>query len=149
MKQQIEFEKNLEKDKLIIREFGEVDPGVIMPLLEEEYSLDVIVKASAEGFNAFRQRLRTKSFFPATSVSKKLFEETSEYFKNDDISISISYDDIEGLPQEETYLPEDVIELDHLLAEDGEANEDELKEIDSAPDDPLKYSPEDISEEEN
>lgn len=149
MKQNIEFEKNIEENKLIVRENGEVDPGVIMPLIEEEYSLDLITKASAEGFNAFRQHLRTRSFFPATAASTKFFEETVEFFKGDDISISVSHDDNEDLPKEETYLPDDIIELDQLLAEDGEASEDELKEIDDTTDNPLKYSPDDISEEEN
>jgi hypothetical protein len=149
MKQNIEFEKNIEENKLIIRESGEVDPGVNMALIEEEYILDLMTKASAEGLKAFRQHLRTKSFFPNTPASLKLFEETVEFFKSDDISLSVSYDDNEGLPQEEAFFPDEIIELDHLLAEDGEASEDELKEIDDTTDSPLKYSPEDISEDEN
>ena len=149
MKQYMEFKKNIEEGKLIIRESGEVDPGVIVPLIEEEYILDLMTKASAEGLHTFRQRLRTRSFFPSTSASAKFFEKTVEFFKGDDISITVSYDDNEDLPKEETYFPDDAIELDHLLAEDGEASEDELKEIDDSTDAPLRYSPEDISEEEN
>jgi hypothetical protein len=149
MKQKMEFEKNIKEGKLIIRECSEVDPGVIMPLIQEEYDLNLITKASSEGFNAFRQRLRTRSFFPNIKCVEKIFGETREYFAGDDIAITITYDDNEGIPKEEIYFNDDIVELDHLLAEDGEASEDELKEIDDVADDPLRYSPEDISESEN
>src|SRR3989339_455696 len=150
MKQKIRFEKNIKEGKLIILESSEVDPGIVMPLLEEEYSLEGVVKASAEGSKAFRQLVRRKSFFPTAEVCMKLFEGTVEFFKNEaDQVVTIEYDDADTFPKEEKFLLEDDdVELDHILEEDGETSEDEIKEIDAG-EDSLGYSPEDISEHEN
>ncbi len=150
MKQKIRFEKNIKEGKLIILESSEVDPGIVMPLLEEEYSLDGVVKASAEGPAAFRKFVRRKSFFPTQEVCMKLFEGTVEFFKNEaDLVITIEYDDADTFPKEEKFLLEDDdVELDHILEDDGETSEDEIKEIDAG-EDSLGYSPEDISEHEN
>ena len=150
MKQKIRFEKNTKEGKLIILESSEVDPGYVMPLLEEEYSLDGLIKASAEGFKAFRQAVRRKSFFPTADVCMKLFEGTVEFFKNEaEQIIIIECDDADAFPKEEKFIiEEEEVELDHILEEDGEASEDEIKEIDAG-EDSLRYSPEDISEHEN
>jgi hypothetical protein len=150
MKQKIRFEKNIKEGKLIILESSEVDPGIVMPLLEEEYSLDGVVKASAQGPAAFRKFVRRKSFFPTTDVCMKLFEGTVEFFKNEaDQVVTIEYDDADTFPKEEKFLLEDDdVELDHILEDDGETSEDEIKEIDAG-EDSLGYSPEDISEHEN
>jgi hypothetical protein len=150
MKQKIRFEKNIKEGKLIILESSEVDPGIVMPLLEEEYSLDGVVKASAEGPAAFRKFVRRKSFFPTADVCMKLFEGTVEFFKNEaDQVVTIEYDDADTFPKEEKFLLEDDdVELDHIIEDDGETSEDEIKEIDAG-EDSLGYSPEDISEHEN
>nr|NJM01222.1 hypothetical protein [Desulfobacula sp.] len=150
MKQKIRFEKNIKEGRLTILESSEVDPGIVMPLLEEEYNLEGMVKASADGFKAFRQLIRRKSFFPTSEVCMKLFEGTAGFFKNDaDQVITIEYDDADTFPKEEKFLLEDDdVELEHILEDDGETSEDEIKEIDDG-EDSLGYSPEDISEHEN
>ncbi len=150
MKQKIRFEKNIKEGKLIILESSEVDPGFVMPLLEEEYSLEGVAKASAEGFRSFRQIVRRKSFFPTAEVCLKLFEGTVDFFKNEaDQVLTIEYDDTDAFPKEEKFIIEDDdVELDQILEEDGETSEDEIKEIDDG-EDSLRYSPEDISEHEN
>jgi hypothetical protein len=150
MKQKIRFEKNIKEGKLIILESSEVDPGIVMPLLEEEYSLDGVIKASAEGFNAFKQFVRRKSFFPTAEVCMKLFTGTVEFFKNEtDQIVIIECDDADAFPKEEKFiLEEEDVELDQILEEDGETSEDEIKEIDEG-EGSLRYSPEDISEHEN
>ena len=53
MKQKIRFEKNLKDGVLTILELSEVDPGVVMPHHEEDYDLEAVSKASAEGPQAF------------------------------------------------------------------------------------------------
>lgn len=140
----------MKEGKLIILESSEVDPGFVMPLLEEEYDLAGAVKASSQGFKAFRQFVRRKSFFPTSEVSLKLFEGTVEFFKNEAEQIAIiEYDDADAFPKEEKFLLEDDdVELDHILEDDGETSEDEIKEIDDG-EDSIRYSPEDISEHEN
>ncbi len=149
MKQKIRFEKNIKDGILTILESSEVDPGVVRPLLEEEYDLDQVVKASAEGFEPFSRLIRRRSFFPTTDMCEKLFDNTTQFFKNKgEEKIIIEYDDSEAFPKEEEFQLEDEVELDKILEEDGETSEDEIKEIDSGGDTP-KFTPEDTSEHEN
>lgn len=149
MRHKIEFEKNIKKDILTVLESSEVDPGVVIPLLEEEYNLKEMTKASADGFAAFSQLLRRKSFFPTTDLCEKLFENTTGFFKSKkETKIAVEYDDVEAFPEEEEFELDDDVELDKILEEDGDSNEDEIKEIDSDDDTP-KFTPEDNSEHEN
>lgn len=150
MRQKIRFEKNMKDGSLTLLESSEVDPGVVMPLLEEEYSLEEMVKASEDGFEAFTKLLRRRSFFPTSDLCNKLFESTKEFFKNDaEEKIVVEYNDVEAFPKEEEFqLDDDDVELDKILEEDGDTKEDEIKEIDEGGDTP-KFTPEDTSEHEN
>ncbi len=149
MRQKIRFEKNIKDGILTILESSEVDPGVVRPLLEEDYELDQVVKASAEGYESFSRLIRRRSFFPTTDMCEKLFDNTVKFFKNaGEEKIIIEYDDAEAFPKEEEFQLEEEVELDKILEEDGETSEDEIKEIDSGGDNP-KFTPEDTSEHEN
>lgn len=150
MRQKIRFEKNIKEGKLTILESSEVDPGIVMPLLEEEYDLEKMAKASGESLKSFTQLLRRRSFFPTSDLCAKLYENTLDFFKNKtEEIIVIEYDDAESFPKEEKFQLEDEdVELDKILEEDGETSEDEIKEIDTE-DDSISYTPEDISEHEN
>ncbi len=149
MRQKIRFEKNNKTGKVIILESSEVDPGVVMPLHEEEYGLEEIAAASIEGYQAFSQLIRRRSFFPSEYFCHKLFEKTIEFFKDKaQEKIIIEYDDIEAFPKEEEFLLDDDVEIDKILEEDGDTKEDEMTEIDSEDDTP-KFTPEDTSEHEN
>ena len=149
MRQKVRFEKNLKAGKLTVLESSEVDPGVVMPLHEEDYSLEEVSAASAEGAQAFSRIIRRRSFFPSSDFCQKLFEQTVEFFKTDtQEKISVEYDDVEVFPTEEKFLLESDVELDSILEEDGDTKEDEMKEIDSEDDTP-KFMPEDTSEHEN
>ncbi|MDD9300884.1 MAG: hypothetical protein HUK40_00485 [Desulfobacter sp.] len=150
MKQKIRFEKNIKDGILTILESSEVDPGVVQPLLEEEYELEEMVQASKEGVDAFIAKLRRKSFFPARDLSEKLFDATKEFLTDASAEkLVIDYNDTEAFPGEEDFrLEDDDVELDAILDEDGDTKEDEIKEIDSEDDTP-KFTPEDTSEHEN
>ncbi|WP_299977063.1 hypothetical protein [Desulfobacula sp.] len=150
MRQKIRFEKNIKGEKLTILEFSEVDPGVVILLHEEEYNLEEMTKASEEGAQAFSRLMRRRTFFPASYLCEKLFENTMEFFRNKaEEKITIEYDDVEAFPKEEEFQLEDEdVELDKILEEDGTTDEDEIKEIDSKDDTP-KFTPEDTSEHEN
>ncbi len=150
MRQKIRFEKNAKAGVLTVLESSEVDPGVVMPLLEEEYDLALMTQASSESLDAFVQLLRRRSFFPTTDLCEKLYENTLDFFKNEDEqTVVIEYDDAEAFPKEEKFsLEDDDVELDQILEEDGDTKEDEIKEIDAG-DDKIKFTPEDISEHEN
>ena len=148
MRQTIRFEKNVKKNSLTIFESSEVDPGVVIKLLEEEYNLDEMVQASKKGYQVFTQVLRKKSFFPTSDCCAKLFDNSKDFFKKKkEIELVIEYDDIEAFPGEEEFLMDDV-EIDKILEDDGDTKEDEMKEIDSEDDTP-KFTPEDTSEHEN
>ena len=149
MRHEIRFEKNVKKNTLTVFESSEVDPGVVIKLLEEEYILDDLVQASKKGYQDFTQAVRKKSFFPNSDCCAKLFNSSLGFFKNKkEIKLLIEYDDIEALPREEDFQIDDDVELDKILEDDGDTKEDEMKEIDSEDDTP-KFTPEDTSEHEN
>ena len=150
MKQKIRFEKNIEGNILTVLESAEVDPGVVLPLHEEDYDLDAISAACKEGFQAFLNVFRRRSFFPTRELSEKLFENAIEFFADPESDkMVIEYNDVDTLPGEEEFsLEDDDVELDALLDEDGDTKEDEMKEIDSEDDTP-RFTPEDTSEHEN
>jgi len=150
MRQKIRFEKNIKNGILTILESSEVDPGVVLPLHEEDYNLEEAVAASNSGYQAFTDLIRRRSFFPTSDLCEKLFEGTKEFFNNpNEETIIIEYDDVEAFPKEEEFhLEDEDVELDKILEEDGTTDEDEMKEID-AKDDTPKFTPEDTSEHEN
>lgn len=150
MRQTIKFEKNMKEGLLTVIESSEVDPGVVTPLQEETYSLEEISAASKEGFEAFVKKFRKRSFFPTSEMCRKIFDETVDFFKSDEMeTIAVEYDDIDSIPDEEEFvLEDDDVEIDKILEEDGTSDEDEIKEID-AKDDNIKFTPEDTSEHEN
>ena len=150
MRQKIRFDKNMKAGVITVLESGEVDPGVVMPLHEEEYDMAELTAAHKEGLEAFKTAIRRRSFFPAADMARKLFDGTAAFFEDEEVEkVVVEYTDIEALPDdEEFHLEEDDVELDKLLDEDGETSEDEIKEIDSDDDTP-QFKPEDISEHEN
>jgi hypothetical protein len=150
MRQKLQFEKNIKAGKLTILESSEVDPGVVMPLHEEEYELEAVIDALNKGEKAFAGIIRRRSFFPTEGLMTKLFENTADFFKNEkEEKIVIEYDDAEAFPGEEAFhLEDEDVELDKILEEDGTTDEDEIKEIDSEDDTP-RFTPEDTSEHEN
>ncbi|MCG8683985.1 MAG: hypothetical protein MI892_03865 [Desulfobacterales bacterium] len=150
MKQKIRFEKNIKDGVLTVLESSEVDPGVVMPLHEEEYDLEEMVQASKDGLDEFMAKLRRRSLFPTRDLSEKLFDNAKGFFADPEADkLVVEYNDTEAFPGEEDFrLEEDDVELDALLEEDGDTKEDEIKEIDSEDDTPT-FTPEDTSEHEN
>ena len=150
MKQKIRFDKNVKKNTLTILESSEVDLGVVVLLIEEEYDLDTIIEASKNGYKSFTKALRKKGFFPTSDCCAKLFEKSSDFLKDkNQEKLIIDYNDIEAFPDEEEFSIDDSdVEFDKILEEDGNTKDDEMKEIDSEDDTP-KFTPEDISEHEN
>jgi len=149
MRQKIRFEKNIKAGKLTVLESSEVDPGVVMPLHEEEYDLNGIIQASKNGEQAFASALRRRSFFPTEGLTTKLYENTLGFFKDKkEVKLVIEYDDAEAFPKEEEFVLEEDVEIEKILETDGTSDEDEIKEIDSEDDTP-KFTPEDTSEHEN
>lgn len=149
MRQKIQFERDVKNGILTVLESSEVDPGVVMPLHEEDYEMEEMRNASAKGLEAFKVAIRRKSFFPPHELCFRLFEETREFFGDESLKkVIIEYNEAESLPVEEFHLEESDVELDELLNEDGDTKEDEIKEIDSEDDTP-RFTPEDTSEHEN
>ena len=150
MKQKIRFEKNIKDGILTVLESSEVDPGVVMPLHEEEYDLEEMVDASKAGVETFLSKLRRRSLFPTRDMAEKIFENSKGFFADPEADkLVVEYNDTEAFPGEEDFrLEDDDVELDALLDEDGDTKEDEIKEIDSEDDTP-KFTPEDTSEHEN
>ena len=64
MKQKYLIMKNDEKDKLIIRELGELDKDMYSLLCEEIYDSENIKSAVAKGKTTLISALRTENLFP-------------------------------------------------------------------------------------
>lgn len=150
MRQIIRFDKNTQKNVLKVLESSEVDPGVVMPLHEEEFVLEEVTTASKEGLDAFRGAIRRRSFFPTASMCEKLYQQVAPFFASDETdTITVEYDDVDFFPQKEEFqLESEDVELDKILEKDGTSEEDEMREIDSEDDTP-RFKPEDTSEHEN
>ncbi len=150
MKQRIRFDKNMKDGILTVLESSEVDPGVVMPLHEEDYSLEAMKTASAESLDAFTRLIRRRTFFPTSGLCEKMYEQTLAFFTSDDMeSVTIEYDDVESFPGDVDFeLEDEDVELDEILEVDGATDEDEIKEIDDEDDTP-RFTPEDTSEHEN
>lgn len=150
MKQKIRFEKNIKDNILTVLESAEVDPGVVLPLHEEDYDLEAVSLACKEGLMPFLAVFRRRSFFPTRDLSEKLFENATIFLADaESDKMEIKFNDMDTLPGEEDFkLEEEEVEIETLLDEDGDTKEDEIKEIDSEDDTPT-FTPEDTSEHEN
>ena len=150
MKQKIRFEKNIKDNILTILESAEVDPGVVLPLHEEDYDLEAVSLACKEGLKPFLAVFRRRSFFPTKDLSEKLFENAVVFLADaESDKMEIKFNDMDSLHGDEEFkLEEEEVEIDTLLDEDGDTKEDEIKEIDSEDDTP-NFTPEDTSEHEN
>jgi hypothetical protein len=134
MRQKYLILKDPDSDRLILREFAEVDKEMFSLLCEESYPMESLQAAIAEGPDALARVIRTHNMYPPGYYSQQICESIITLLASaDQPSAELQFDDkaiLRKAAEEEALLEEDEdegVEIDNLLDEDDE-NADEFEE---------------------
>ena len=134
MRQKYLILKDPENDRLILREFAEVDKEMFSLLCEESYPMESLQAAIAEGPDALARVIRTHNMYPPGYYSQQICESIITLLQSDDQpSAELQFDDkaiLRKAAEEEALLEEEDdegVEIDNLLDDDDE-NADEFEE---------------------
>lgn len=136
MKQKYSVLKDIENDKLTIREFAELDKEMLSLLCEETYVYSVVEKASRQGEEALIRAIRTQNLFPPINYAKALAETVKNLIESEDAESAVFFNDVETLStiSEDIVLEMDDVDsesadIDDLLDDDVEEDFDDDIEI--------------------
>ncbi|MGB2928790.1 MAG: hypothetical protein WBB70_07755 [Desulfobacterales bacterium] len=125
MKQKYLIMKSYEKDKLIVREFGDLDKHMFSLLCEETYDSKIIRSSIKEGKTNLISILRTQNLFPIGIVAEKIAEAViNMHTSENDQSVELFFDDFDLLttkrkkPKIVDDLEDEAFEFDDLLEDD-------------------------------
>jgi len=131
MKQKYSILKDDEKNKLIIREYAELDKEIFSLLCEEKYDNESIESAMAKGKETLISTLRTKALFPINIYAEKIAEAVINMYEHDnDQSVELFFNDLDiliknrGAPVVEVEVESDPPEIDELL--EGDISDSDL-----------------------
>ena len=131
MKQKYSILKDDKKNKLIIREYAELDKEILSLLCEEIYDNESIETAIAKGKETLISTLRTKALFPISIYAEKIAEAVINMYEHDnDQSVELFFNDRDILakdrraPVVEVEVESDPAEIDELL--DGDISDSDL-----------------------
>jgi len=131
MKQKYSILKDDKKNKLIIREYAELDKEILSLLCEEIYDNESIETAIAKGKETLISTLRTKALFPINIYAEKIAEAVINMYEHDnDQSVELFFNDLDILakdrraPVVEVEVENDPAEIDELL--DGDISDSDL-----------------------
>ena len=131
MKQKYSILKDDKKNKLIIREYAELDKEILSLLCEEMYDNGSIESAIAKGKETLISTLRTKALFPINIYAEKIAEAVINMYEHDnDQSVELFFNDLDILakdrraPVVEVEVENDPAEIDELL--DGDISDSDL-----------------------
>jgi len=135
MKQQYTVLKDLDKSRLIIREFGELDKDSLSLLCEESYDDAMVSDAVASGRDKVISVLRTKNMYPPRGHAEKIADMVMDFYAaNQTEPVDISIDEPAASSKEiraEAFMgiEEDAEVIDDLLEEDFDGDSDDPDEI--------------------
>ncbi|MFH2219862.1 MAG: hypothetical protein ABII68_09410 [Pseudomonadota bacterium] len=125
MKQKYETLKDDENNKLVIREYAELDKEILSFVCEQTYDLKDIRAAAKKGKRALISALRTQNVYPAARYAEKLADSVTDLLKSkDNQPRELFFDDLDLLPpgRKPVKIKEDTeneaVEVDELLDED-------------------------------
>jgi len=131
MKQKYSILKNDEENKLIIREYAELDKEILSLLCEEIYDNESIESAIAKGKETLISTLRTKALFPISIHAEKIAEAIINMYEHEnDQSVELFFNDLDILakdreaPVVEVEVENDPVEIDELL--EGDVSDSDL-----------------------
>ncbi len=126
MKQKYSIHKDTEQQKLLIKEYGELNKEILTLLCEEAYPEDVILAAIKEGKESLIKVLRTRNMYPPGVFANSIADLVIAFYGSDgEQSTEIMLDDKEffesndvGAPQEEEAVASDDDDIDSVLEDD-------------------------------
>jgi hypothetical protein len=137
MKQKYIILKDNENNRLIIREFAELDKEIYSLLCEESYGDSNIKQAIAGGKEVLISALRTNNFYPPVFQADKISDVVMSVYSSENTQpVEIYIDDIEHLAKEPIeLLTDDPIEgeseeIDEIFEESFEENYEEKGSMD-------------------
>jgi hypothetical protein len=129
MKQQYTIYKDTKNEKLVIKEYAELDKEILSLLCEESYDDALVMSAMQTGEDALIAVLRTRNMYPPSAFASKIAAAVvSLYDAGDEQSIEIMFDDkelfVKGqvVDASETAVAADSEDIDELL-------EDEIDDV--------------------
>ena len=118
MKQKYLISKEDDKNKLIIKEFAELDKERLSLLCEEEYDNKIIKSAILKGKEALISELRTNNMYPPGVYAEKIAQAVIDIFgSKDSQSIELSFNDVDLLIKEQAP-SEDIDETKSVVDDD-------------------------------
>ena len=122
MKQRFSISGNTGGEKIVIKEYAELDKGTFSLLCEESYEVAAVEAALEKGRNHVIALLRTESFFPTNDFAEKLTAGLMDFIKQGGSDlVTIDADDSECISSSSKDVPEEVNgSVDVLLDVDGE-----------------------------
>jgi NAD(P)H-dependent flavin oxidoreductase YrpB (nitropropane dioxygenase family) len=153
MKQKYSIHKDTEKQRLVIKEYGELNKEILSLLCEESYAEDVVQAAITEGKEAVVKVLRTRNMYPPGVFANSLADLViALYGSQGEQSTEIMLDDKEFFqsnemeaPPEEAEVESEEEDIDAVLDDDiGEVYEEKkvIKDLKST----LKVADEDAGD---
>jgi hypothetical protein len=131
MKQKYSILKDDKKNKLIIREYAELDKEILSLLCEEIYDNESIETAIAKGKETLISTLRTKALFPISMYAEEIAEAVINMYEHEnDQSVELFFNDRDIFTKDrvapviEVEVENDPTEIDELL--DGDISDSDL-----------------------
>jgi hypothetical protein len=129
MKQKYTIVKDIENERLIIKEYAELDKEILSLLCEESYEDDRVISAIKNGTEALIRVLRTRNMYPPSAVVQKIASAVmSLYDTGDEQSIEIVFDDKELL-EKQAMVVEPEIDVDADAEDIDDLLEDEIDDV--------------------
>jgi len=152
MRQKYTILKDDDSQKLIIKEFAELDKEVMSLLCEETYEAKEIKSAIKKDKDSLISSLRTNNLYPPNIYAEKIADAVMALYESkDQDSVELFFDDLELLTRERqieeavTELEEQSDDLDELLEDGYEEDFEDKADIDKI-DSTLKIADEDLED---
>jgi hypothetical protein len=122
MKQRFSISRSIGGEKIVIKEYAELDKGAFTLLCEESYEVETVEAALEKGSHLVIALLRTESLFPTNYFAEKLTAGLMDYIKQGGSDlVTIDADDSECISSSSKEVPGEVNgSVDGLLEVDGD-----------------------------
>ena len=121
MKQKFSISRNTGGEKIVIKEYAELDKGMYSLLCEESYAVVAVEAALAKGPGHVITLLRTEGFFPTSFFVEKLIASLDDYLKQGSPeAVKIEADDTECIQS-----------ISRQVSQEGNDGIDDLLEVDT------------------